>query len=91
MHKFCYCLPENESIFKSKFMIKMSKVFRYFLFGFFALSVLFLASCEEDIDGPVTSTISIGTEDGLINEGDTIIADPGSQLTIGASLGAGST
>ncbi len=72
-------------------MIKLSKVFRYFLFSSLALSALLLASCEEEIEGPVLSSISIGTEDGLINEGDTIIASPGSQLTIGASLGAGST
>jgi uncharacterized surface protein with fasciclin (FAS1) repeats len=72
-------------------MIKMSKTLRYFLFSTLVLSVLFLASCEEDPDGPVPSSIIVGTEDGDLSENDTLFAAPGSQVTIGASTGIGST
>jgi uncharacterized surface protein with fasciclin (FAS1) repeats len=63
-----------EFIFKSKFMIKMSKVFRYFLFSTMALSVLFLASCDEDTELPL-GDLAISTTpdtDQTVSPGDTI-------------------
>lgn len=68
----------------------MNKTLRYFLFSTFALSALFLASCEDDSEGPSSSAISLSV-DGESIDGDTLIAAPGSDIEITASLGTNST
>lgn len=70
-------------------MKKMNKALRYFLFSSLALSVLFLASCEDDNEGP-SAVISLSIDGETIEE-DTYIAPPGSDIEITASLGATST
>lgn len=67
----------------------MNKLMRYFLFSSLVLSAMFLVSCEEDPDIPSPFDISIGTADGDIGEGETLIAAPGSQVRIGVSTGVG--
>ncbi|WPP53452.1 fasciclin domain-containing protein [Catalinimonas niigatensis] len=70
----------------------MSKLLRYFLFSSLVLSVLFLASCEDDGEDPIGGDDAISLSvDGATIEGDTIIAAPGSEIEITLSLGTGST
>ncbi|WKN33380.1 fasciclin domain-containing protein [Porifericola rhodea] len=67
----------------------MSKVLRYFLFSSLVLSVLFLASCEDDGEGPADpSSISVEQNGTAV---DTISAVlPGDQITVDVGVEFGS-
>lgn len=65
----------------------MSKVFRYFLFSSLALSVLFLASCEDEVEGPVDPASLELTQGGtIINE---VAAAPGEDVTVDVTIDYG--
>jgi len=62
----------------------MSKVFRYFLFSSLALSVLFLASCEEEIEGPIDlATLEITQGNQVVN---TVAAAPGEDVVVDVAI-----
>lgn len=68
-------------------MIKMSKVLRYFLFSTMALSVLFLASCEEEIEGPVDPASLEITQGGTVVN--SVAAAPGEDVTVDVTISYG--
>lgn len=76
-----------ESIFKTKFMIKMSKVLRYFLFSSLALSVLFLASCEEEPEGPIDPATLELTQGGTVVN--SLEALPGDDVVVDVNIDYG--
>ena len=65
----------------------MSKFLRYFLFSTFALSALFLASCEEEIEGPVDPASVEITQSGTVVN--TVTAAPGGDVTVNAEISYG--
>ncbi len=62
---------------------------RYFLFSSLVLSVLFLASCDEEVEGP-TGAISLSVN-GEAVDGNTYMAAPGASLEITATIGTSTT
>lgn len=69
----------------------MRKVTNYLLMFMMAASVVFVTSCD-DTDDPILGGdgITLSTDDGTITDG-RLVAAPGSEVTITASLGASST
>jgi uncharacterized surface protein with fasciclin (FAS1) repeats len=62
----------------------MTKIFRYFLFSSLVLSVLFLASCEEDVEGPVVpSTLELTQGGTIVNSAE---AAPGEDVTVNVEI-----
>jgi len=66
----------------------MSKIFRYFLFSTFALSMIFLASCEDTVEGPADpASLEITQGSSVVN---TVSAAPGSDVTLDVTISYGS-
>lgn len=67
----------------------MSKVLRYFLFSSLVLSVLFLASCEDDGEGPVDpSSINLEQNGSVVDTISGLL--PGDQVTVDVQVEFGS-
>jgi len=65
----------------------MSKVFRYFLLSSLVLSVLFLASCEEEIEGPIDLASLEITQGGQVVN--TVQAAPGADVVVDVTISYG--
>lgn len=65
----------------------MSKVLRYFLFSSLALSIIFLTSCEEEVEGPVDPASLEITQGGQVVN--TVQAAPGADITVDVTISYG--